>query len=252
MAITVTMLQPAGWAGQLVAISGATYTPSAAGVITVAQADVIDAQKAGFVPLTGGVDKAFFNSPLPADLISVVAAANASNTAANALTIAAQPVHARKLQVRIVDDGTHHLTGIVSLAGIDQDGNTISENVTVTCTASMTFKSKYAYAGVTTATSTVTGAGGTTTIGIGVSNDFGVPTQPGAYPTGVSALVCTKSTKITKVLGTSNTAADDDAATTTVDAVARTIAPTTAPASNGLVDFEFSYSWGNTGATAST
>jgi hypothetical protein len=87
---------------------------------------------------------------------------------------------------------------------------------------------------------TANGSGTGNTVGIGLSNDFGVPTGPGLTAVG---LACTKATKITKVLGTSNVAADDVASTTTVDATARTIAPTTAPAASGLVDFEFSYSF---------
>src|SRR5262249_26037028 len=90
-----------------------------------------------------------------------------------------------------------------------------------------------------------TGGQGSNTLGVGVSNDFGVPTAA-AGQTPVN-LACVKATKVTKVLGTSNVAADDVAATATVDAVARTIAPTTAPAANGLVDFEFNYSFGVAG-----
>jgi hypothetical protein len=52
-----------------------------------------------------------------------------------------------------------------------------------------------------------------------------------------------KATKITKVLGTSVTAADDVASTATLDATARTVVPTTAPDGAGLIDYEFTYSW---------
>jgi hypothetical protein len=188
------------------------------------------------------VRKASFNSPLPADLTTMVNAVTPSNVA---LTIAAQPPHARKLQIRIVI-GTTTTTAItagnLALVGTDQDGNAVTENISLIANASVTRKSANAYATLTSATVSAYAANGSgtgNTVGIGPSNDFGVPCGQGA----VTGLACTKATKITKVLGTSNVAADDVASTTTVDSVARTIAPTTAPASGGLVDFEFTYSF---------
>jgi hypothetical protein len=187
------------------------------------------------------IAKAVISSPLPADLVSIVAAVTPTDVA---LTIAAQPPHARKLQIRIVI-GTTTTTAItagnLALVGVDQDGNAVSENISLIENASATVKSAHAYASLTSATVSAYAANGSgtgNTVGIGVSNDFGVPTGPNA-----ANFAIIKATKITKVLGTSNTAADDVASTTTIDTVARTIAPTTVPAANGLVDYEFTYSF---------
>lgn len=246
MALTVNMMQPVGWSGQFVALSGNAYTPNALGVISVSQGDIENATKAGFVTLVGGTDRVTIQAPIAADLVSISAAAIATN---RALTIAAQPPHARKLQIRQVIV-TAITAGILTIIGIDQDGNGISEVVSLIAAATQTLKSKYAYAGVTSATVSGLVGGGDGTLGLGLSNDFGVPTIPG-QPSGIT-LVCVKATKITAVLGTSVTAADDDAATTTVDAVARTIAPTTAPSATGLINYEFAYTFGVPGTVAST
>jgi hypothetical protein len=178
---------------------------------------------------------------VPADLTTTVNAVTPSNVA---LTIAAQPPHARKLQIRVVI-GTTTTTAItagnLALIGIDQDGNAVTENISLIETTSTTLKSAHAYATLTSATVSAYAANGSgtgNTIGLGPSNDFGVPTSQGS-----SGFAIVKSTKITKVLGTSNTAADDVATSATLDTVARTIAPTTAPAANGLVDYEFTYSY---------
>jgi hypothetical protein len=185
--------------------------------------------------------KAFFSSSLPADLTTIVNAVTPTNVA---LTIAAQPPHARKLQINMhigTTTTTAVTAGTCTLVGLDQDGNAITEVISLPCTSTTAFKSKWAYASLTSATVAAYAANGSgtgNTIGIGPTNDFGVPTG-----SQVSSLSCVKATKITKVLGTSNIAADDVASTTTVDAVARTIAPTTAPAASGLVDFEFSYAY---------
>lgn len=186
--------------------------------------------------------KAVFQSPLPADLVSIVAAATPAN---GALTIAAQPVHARKLQVRAVV-GTTTTTaitgGVVTLSGNDQDGNPISETISIVTNATATFKSVNAYSGNVTASLagyTAAGSGTGNTLGIGVSNDFGVPT--GINPINFALAKATKRTcTITGgVTAIAWVAADDVASTATVDATARTVAPTTAPNASGLIDYEF-------------
>ncbi len=73
-----------------------------------------------------------------------------------------------------------------------------------------------------------------------MSNDFGITTSQGT----VVDFVLVKATQATKVLGTSIVAADDVAATATVDAVARTVAPTTAPSATGLIDYDFTVQFG--------
>jgi len=240
--MSITMIAPAGVSG-VVNGNAANYTVGADGTITnVASTDVLALLRAGFRLFSTFIDRVFISSPLPADLISIVAAVTPSNVA---LTIAAQPPHARKLQIRIVI-GTTTTTAItagnLALVGVDQDGNAVSENISLIENASATVKSKWAYSALTSATVSgyaANGSGTGNTVGIGLSNDFGVQTSPG-----VVDFTLIKASKTTKVLGTSNTTVDDVASTATVDTVARTIASTTAPANNGLVDYDFTYSWG--------
>lgn len=240
---TVKMVVPAG-TSSVVGISGTLYLADSNGVITASLGDVNAFLNAGLSFLKTGTAKAVFLSPIVADLISIKAAATPAN---GAITIAAQPPHARKLQIRVVI-GTTTTTaitaGTLTLVGVDQDGNAISEVISLVLNASATLKSTLAYASLTSGTVAAyaaSGSGTGNTLGIGLSNDFGVPTIPGSP--GLN-LVCFKATKNTKVFGTSAVAADDVAATTTVDAVARTIAPTTAPGAAGTVDFQFDYTYG--------
>lgn len=238
-----TLLAPAGVTGLVQGRSGHNYTVGSDGTITnVDAADVGALVSAGWRYFFPAIGRASFSSPLPADLVSIVNAVTPSNVA---LTLAAQPPHARKLQIRIII-GTTTTTAItagnLALVGVDQDGNAVTENISLIQNASATVKSANAYAKLTSATVSAYAAAGSgtgNTVGIGLSNDFGVPTCAGAVD---FALI--KATKITKVLGTSNVAADDVAATATIDATARTISPTTAPAANGLVDYEFTYGFG--------
>lgn len=264
--MSIKLLAPAPYA-QFTTKAGNSYTASSNGTITVPPVgntygtdiqgstallssigtDVTDLLASGCEFLNSGTDKISISSPLPADLVSVVAAATpAANT--TPLTIAAQPPHARKLQYRIVI-GTTTTTAITAgniiVTGFDQDGNAITETVSLVENASATKKSAYAWSSITAftpdGTYVASGSGTGNTFGVGVSNDFGCPTLPGLGNALNFAII--KATKITKVLGTSNIAADDVASTATVDTVARTIASTTAPAANGLVDYEFTYSY---------
>lgn len=243
-----TLKAPSGTTGTVQGRSGTSYVVASDGTISnVNAADVLALIQAGWRLITVGTRKVMFSSPLPAELISVVAAVTPSNVA---LTIAAQPAHARKLQIRIVI-GTTTTTAItagnLALVGFDQDGNAITENISLIENASATVKSANAFASLTSATISgyvASGSGTGNTVGIGLSNDFGLPTG-----VGIADLAMVKATKITRtVVGSgsavttwTNVALDDVASTGTLDTVARTFAPTTAPAANGLVDFEFSY-----------
>ncbi len=241
--MSIIMIAPVGAGGIVEGRSGVTYVIGSDRTISnVSWNDVEPLLSAGFRFFSTDVNKVSISSPLPADLVSIVSAVTPSNVA---LTIAAQPVHARKLQLRIVI-GTTTTTaitaGTVTFAGFDQDGNAIGEVLSLIENASATVKTQWAYASLTSATVAgyaANGSGTGNTVGIGVSNDFGLPTAPG-----VVDFALLKATKITKVLGTSNVAADDVASTATVDTVARTVASTTAPSANGLVDYEFTYSYG--------
>ena len=191
--------------------------------------------------------KANFLAPLPADLVSIVAAVTPSNVA---LTLASQPPQARKLQYRIVI-GTSPTTAItagnLAVIGFDQDGNAQTESISLITTTSKTVLSAKAWGSITSATVSAyaaSGSGTGNTIGIGVSNDFGVPTGQGA----VSNFALVKATKvITTVTGGvtawSRAVTDDVASTATVDAVARTVNPTTAPGVAGINDYEFTVSY---------
>ncbi len=245
MTTTIKLLAPAGVSGQINGVSAASYTIAADRSVTVAALDVAALLAQGFVLFGTNVAKCSIKAPIAADLISIVAAVTPSNVA---LTLAAQPPHARKLQIRIVI-GTTTTTAItagnLAIVGVTIDGDAVSENISLIQNASATVKSQYAYASITSATVSgyaANGSGTGNTVGIGLSNDFAVPTMPG-IPYISTDFTILKSTKITDVLGTSVTAADDAAASGTVDASARTFAPTTAPSSTGLVSYEFTYSF---------
>lgn len=195
------------------------------------------------------VSKAVFLAPLPADTTSSTPVLVAPVTPSNvALTIAFQPPQARKLYIQVVI-GTTNTTAItagnLALVGVDQDGNAVSENISLIKTATAIIKSAHAYAKITTATVSAYAANGSgtgNTIGIGQSNDFGLPTA-----VGVSNLAIVKCSKIiTTVTGgvtAWSRAVTDDGIAGTLDTTARTYAPTTAPGVAGINDYEITYSY---------
>jgi len=204
-------------------------------------------------PLLNGsavVSKENFLAPLPADTTSSTPVLVTQVTPSNvALTIAAQPPQSRKLLVQIVI-GTSPTTavtaGTCTLVGFDQDNNPVTEVIALACTVSTVFKSKWAYSSITSATVAAYAASGSGTgnkIAIGQSNDFGIST--GAV---VSNFALVKATKVITtvtgaVTGWARAVTDDNAAGATVDAVARTVAPTTAPGVAGINDYEFTVSY---------
>jgi len=222
------------------------YSVDGNGYVSAPSDDVEALMRAGFQPAFTAVIKSLFVAPLPADLTTVVNAVTPTNVA---LTIAAQPPQARKLQIRIVI-GTTTTTAItagnLALVGFDQDGNAVSENISLIENASATVKSKWAYSSLTSATVSgyvANGSGTGNTVGIGPSNDFGISTAPG-----VANFALVKATKIiTTVTGAvtawARAVTDDTAASATVDTTARTVAPTTAPGTAGINDYEFTCSY---------
>lgn len=232
---TATLIAPNGQTGGLIDLGGGqSATIAGDGTVSVDVGYISRLLNAGFKFFRTSTESHFIEASLPADLVSISAAAVATN---RALTIAAQPVHARKFQVRQVI-ATAITAGILTLVGTDQDGVAVTEVVSLIASVTRTLKSNNAYAHITSATVTGLVGGGDGTLGIGVSNDFGIPGGQASVDMFVA-----KCTKATKVLGTSITAADD-AVAATVDAVARTYAPTTAPAASGLVDFSVVASFG--------
>jgi hypothetical protein len=246
-ATTVSMFVPASATGIVNGQSGSIYTIGNDGIVPgVLSGDILPLLNAGFRFVSPGVKKLVILAPLPADLTTVVNAVTPTNVA---LTIAAQPPQARKLQVRVVI-GTTTTTaitaGTLTLVGVDQDGIAISEAISLIQNASATLKSTWAYAKLTSATVSnyvASGSGTGNTIGLGPSNDFGVPSAPRSVD-----LALVKATKIITTVTGGVTAwaravTDDVAASATVDTVARTVAPTTAPGVAGINDYEFSYTY---------
>lgn len=238
--MSITLKAPLG-TNEFVGRSGTVYVPAANGSLTVSDnSDVLGLLSQGCSLFATKIRKASFNSPLPADLISIKAAATPAN---GTIAIAAQPPQVRKLQVRIVlgTPGTTNITaGTLTLVYTDQDGNVINEVVQLNQFGALsgTYLTKSACGLLTSGTVAgyaANGSGTGNTLGIGVSNDFAIPSEVGT----VLNFTLLKASKTTKVLGTSNITVDDVAATATVDTVARTVNPTTAPAANGLVDYEF-------------
>jgi hypothetical protein len=248
---TVKMVAPPGVTGQVTG-NGTSYTIASDGSVSVDSSMVPALLSAGFQFFRLAVEHMTLRAPAAADLISIKAAATPAN---GAITIAAQPDYARKLQVRVVI-GTSPTTaitaGILTLVGVDQDGNAITEDVSLVTTTSVTLKTKYAYAELTSGTVAgyvASGSGTGNTLGLGVANDLGVTSGAGA-----SSLTCVKAMKAISTFTGSGTAVttvavvptDDVAATCTVDTVARTIAPTTAPGPTATTstDYTLSYTFG--------
>jgi hypothetical protein len=196
------------------------------------------------------VAKQNFLAPLPGDTTSSTPSLVTQVTPTNvALTIAAQPPQARKLivQMHIGTTTTTAVTaGTCTLVYVDQDGDSVTDVIALACTATTVFKSRRACAQLTSATVAgyvASGSGTGNTIAIGQSNDFGVSTGGR-----VANFALVKSTKIITtvtgaVTGWARAVSDDNAAGATVDAVARTVAPTTAPGVAGINDYEFTVSY---------
>ncbi len=183
--------------------------------------------KVGGVPVAGMLvtqaRRSRITSPAAADSVSVVAAVALAN---GALTIVAQPDFPRKLRVAVVDANASITAGIVTLVGKDQDGNTVTETVSmVTAGVKVTTK---AYAHLTSATvSAIAGAGGSDTVSVGLDVALGLETAA-SQPLTTFAVFKADVDSVDEAVGT-------------VDATARTIAPTTA--ANGTHSFDFWYTF---------
>jgi hypothetical protein len=193
------------------------------------------------------VQSVTLRAPLPADVEAIVEAVTPSNVA---LTIAAQPVHARKLQYDIVI-GTATTTkitaGTLTTVGFDQDGNAITEVISLITLDSVNIPSAYAWSSVTSSTVAgyvASGSGTGNTLSVGLTDDFGMPTGRGTVNSFEAVAITTTTTDFT---GGTVVSAPDDVSAATVDATARTIAPDTAPDADGLIDFQFTYAFSFTG-----
>lgn len=163
-----------------------------------------------------------------ADLVSVVAALDP--IANGTLTIAAQPKHPCKLQVRIVDANSSVSAGTVVLVGVGVNGQAVTQTISL-AGGTRTVVTDDVYATLTSATvASVAGAAAGDTIGIGVSTALGLPAVVGATSLSVFKS-CVNETNET--VGT-------------VDATAGSIIPTTA--ANGTNDYDFWYKFSVTPA----
>jgi hypothetical protein len=164
---------------------------------------------------------AYLAAPIAAELVSVVNAVLPSNVA---LTIAAQPDYARKLQVRVVTGST---AGTLTLVGIGVDGEAVTQAIDISDSGgTRTVVTDKAYATLTSATVSG-GSGFAGTVGIGVGAALALPSQ---QPGIVTAFAVHKA-----MVGNANEVVG------TVDATARTIEPTSA--ANASRNFSFYYNF---------
>jgi hypothetical protein len=141
--------------------------------------------------------------------------------------------------------------GTCTLVYADQDGNPITDVLSLIMTATTVLKSSRACSKLTSATVAAYAAAGSgtgNTIAIGQTNDFGIACGQGAV--GNFAMVkCGKITSTWTGGGTTVTAIgvvpSDDGVAGTIDTAARTYAPTTAPSetSTASIDYEFTASF---------
>lgn len=160
--------------------------------------------------------------PIAAELITIVAAYDSANGAA---VIAAQPDVPRKLQLSIVEGGAAITAGTGTLIGEAWDGTALSKEFDLTGGAKVEDTTN-AFASVTSFTvAGLVGGGAGTTISIGCGAALGLPIPAGAANVEVFGAY---------VDGGKETVG-------TVDATARTIAPTTAADAAKTFDFNFRY-----------
>ena len=165
-----------------------------------------------------------YTNPIAAELISIVADVSMAN---GAQTIAAQPDFPRKLQVRITDADSSVSAGIVTIVGTDPSGNAVSEAVALTG-GTATKKTANAFSHVTSATiSALAGNAGADHISIGVAADLGLPGHGNPVPGSFAVY--------------KSNVSNGDQAVGTVDAVAGTISPTTAPDATKAYDFWYTF-----------
>jgi hypothetical protein len=220
----VTLFVPAGTS--TVSAPGGPYAVAADGTISVPPGAVVALLNAGCQYVLANCDFIFMQAPAVQDLVSMVAAV--LPVSGTPFTIVKSPDVPRKLQVRGVYSGAV-ANLVVNIVGIDGRGNAVTESVNMAAAATTTFKTANAYAKITSATpvGTVTNV---TTIGIGPASDLALVLSPSFVD-----LVVYKEAVST------GTATFADEAVGTVDTVAGTVAPTTAP--DGTKSFHFWANW---------
>ncbi len=174
-------------------------------------------------------DVTYAYAPLASELVTIV---NAVDAADGAQIIAlATPKCPCKLNVRIVDANSSITAGIVTLVYTDQNGVPHTETLPM-AGGTRTLLTTYAALFVTSVTiSGLAGAAAGDTIGVGQSAHLALIGSPNGANYDV---------KIAKVAATILTLVADSAGT--VDAVAGTILPSTAPDGSKVFGFWFTYS----------
>jgi hypothetical protein len=180
-----------------------------------------------------------YEAPIAAELISVVATLDP--VADGALVIAAQPDFPRKLRVRLIDANSSISAGTLTLVGVGPSGEVVGEVIPLTG-GTVTTVTEEAYTFLTSATvADIAGEAMGDTISIGVDVALGLP----ASQTPVAGSFDVHKANVDN--------ADDDVSMATVDSVAGTIVPTTAPDAMGTYDFWYTYEVsGNIGAHTHT
>ncbi len=155
------------------------------------------------------------------------------NTAAyadGALAIAAQPAWPAKGQITVVDANSSITAGLITVVYLDQFGVQRTEVFNQASGGSKVWKTTYAVAkliSVTLSATTGSAGGATDTIAMGPTADLGLTAMQAPVAGSLSVF--------------KSTADSVNEAVGTVDAIACTISPTTAP--NGTHDYDFWYTY---------
>jgi len=198
---------------------GNKYAPNANGIFIIDSKYAFEAQQAGLS--RAFAEQCVILAPIAAELVSIKAAAIAAN---GAITIAAQPDCARKLQVRQVIV-TAITGGLLTLTGVGINGQTLSEVLSLIAASTQTLKTANAFLNLTAGVVSGLVGGGDGTLGIGVAADLALPTQSGVNGGSMQVLK--------EKVGTTAEAIG------TIDTVAGTISPTSAP--DGTKNFTINY-----------
>ena len=190
-----------------------------------------------FHPADNGADRFSASStvlaPAAASLNTLAAASDLFTW--GALTLIAQPDYPRKIQIRLTKTSGQCAQGTLHLVGQDINGEALSEYVSMVTSATVTLTSKYAYAHLTSATvyQTEDFFAHSYTISLGLAPALALPVV-----SGYSALTVNTETVASSATDTWTVARETVG---TVDTVAGTISPTTAP--NGSKHFTFNFTY---------
>ena len=160
--------------------------------------------------------------------------ADASITNGNKV-VAAQPDVPRKLLVFITDANSSITAGTVTLTGLDATGATVREVIDISNGGTKTYKTANAFAVLSTlVVAGLVGNAGADHLAVGVDSALGLPIPAGAVVTvSKEAVVAAPTVSPLPV----------DETVGTVDQVARSVDPTTAPDGTKGLHFWFGWTW---------